>query len=157
MMTFKELKKLVKLPLYKEQRVPTVKALEESGVSVVAEKILENHGSISVYQNGYVIYASPRAKLRYVFDIADTHLVQGGKTPILWRIDYSEHQRMILDHLADTYALTQTDSMNAALMELAQQLTAENLEEAMDGLECKARFRTSCQQAVGKGNRTRQG
>ena len=45
--------------------------------------------------------ASPRAKLRYVFDIADTHLVQGGKTPILWRIDYSEHQRMILDHLAD--------------------------------------------------------
>ena len=48
MMTFKELKKLVKLPLYKEQRVPTVKALEESGVSVVAEKILENHGSISV-------------------------------------------------------------------------------------------------------------
>ena len=56
MMTFKELKKLVKLPLYKEQRVPTVKALEESGVSVVAEKILENHGSISVYQNGYVIY-----------------------------------------------------------------------------------------------------
>ena len=79
--------------------------------------------------------ASPRAKLRYVFDIADTHLVQGGKTPILWRIDYSEHQQMILDHLADTYALTQTDSMNAALMELAQQLTAENLEEAMDGLE----------------------
>ena len=78
--------------------------------------------------------ASPRAKLRYVFDIADTHLVQGGRTPILWRIDDSEHQQMILDHLADTYALTQTDSMNAALMELAQQLTAENLEEAMDGL-----------------------
>lgn len=50
MMTFKELKKLVKLPLYKEQRVPTVKALEESGVSVVAEKILENHGSISLRQ-----------------------------------------------------------------------------------------------------------
>ena len=79
--------------------------------------------------------ASPRAKLRYVFDIADTHLVQGGRTPILWRIDDSEHQQMILDHLADTYALTQTDSMNAALMELAQQLTAENLEEAMEGLE----------------------
>lgn len=79
--------------------------------------------------------ASPRAKLRYVFDIADTHLVQGGRTPILWRIDDSEHQQMILDHLADTYALTQTDSMNAALMELAQQLTAENLEEAMESLE----------------------
>ena len=40
MMTFKDLKKLVELPLYKEQRVPTVKALEVSGVPVVAEKIL---------------------------------------------------------------------------------------------------------------------
>ena len=50
MMTFKDLKKLVELPSYKEQRVPTVKALEVSGVPVVAEKILENHGSISVYQ-----------------------------------------------------------------------------------------------------------
>ena len=46
MMTFKDLKKLVELPSYKEQRVPTVKALEVSGVPVVAEKILENHGSI---------------------------------------------------------------------------------------------------------------
>jgi len=52
MMTFKELKKLVKLPLYKEQRVPTVKALEESGVSVVAEKILENHGSMDLWRAG---------------------------------------------------------------------------------------------------------
>lgn len=41
MMTFKDLKKLVELPSYKEQRVPTVKALEVSGVPVVAEKILE--------------------------------------------------------------------------------------------------------------------
>ena len=56
MLTFKNLKNLVDLPAHKEARVPTVKALEESGVSVVAEKILENHGSISVYQNGYVIY-----------------------------------------------------------------------------------------------------
>ena len=42
MITFKDLKKLVELPSYKEQRVPTVKALEVSGVPVVAEKILEN-------------------------------------------------------------------------------------------------------------------
>lgn len=56
MMTFKDLKKLVELPSYKEQRVPTVKALEVSGVPVVTEKVLENHGSIKVYQNGYVIY-----------------------------------------------------------------------------------------------------
>ena len=45
MMTFKDLKKLVELPLYKEQRVPTVKALEVSGVPVVTEKVLENHAA----------------------------------------------------------------------------------------------------------------
>ena len=76
----------------------------------------------------------PRTKLRYVFDIADTHLVRGGKTPLLWNLDSHEHEQAILDHLADTYGLSQTDSMNTALMELAQQLTADNLDEAMDGL-----------------------
>ena len=76
----------------------------------------------------------PRTRLRYVFDIADTHLVRGGRTPLLWNLDSREHEQAILDHLADTYGLSQTDSMNTALMELAQQLTADNLDEAMDGL-----------------------
>ena len=76
----------------------------------------------------------PRTKLRYVFDIADTHLVRGGRTPLLWNLDSHEHEQIILDHLADTYGLSQTDSMNTALLELAQQLTADNLDEAMDGL-----------------------
>ena len=76
----------------------------------------------------------PRTRLRYVFDIADTHLVRGGKTPLLWNLDSHEHEQAILDHLADTYGLSQTDSMNTALMELARQLTADNLDEAMDGL-----------------------
>lgn len=76
----------------------------------------------------------PRTKLRYVFDIADTHLVRGGRTPLLWNLDSHEHEQTILDHLADTYGLSQTDSMNTALLELAQQLTADNLDEAMDGL-----------------------
>ena len=68
----------------------------------------------------------PRTKLRYVFDIADTHLVRGGKTPLLWNLDSHEHEQAILDHLVDTYGLSQTDSMNTALLELAQQLTADN-------------------------------
>ena len=76
----------------------------------------------------------PRTRLRYVFDIADTHLVRGGRTPLLWNLDSHEHEQAILDHLTDTYGLSQTDSMNTALMELAQQLTADNLDEAMDGL-----------------------
>ena len=35
----------------------------------------------------------PRTKLRYVFDIADTHLVRGGRTPILWNLDSHEHEQ----------------------------------------------------------------
>lgn len=61
--------------------------------------------------------ASPRAKLRYVFDIADTHLVQGGRTPILWRIDDSEHQQMILDHLADTLYSKDFTVMDGGIVE----------------------------------------
>ena len=76
----------------------------------------------------------PRIGLRYVFDISDTHLVDGGRTPLLWNLNSHEHEQKILDHLADTYGLSQTDSMNVALMELAQQLTVDNLDEAMDGL-----------------------
>ena len=72
----------------------------------------------------------PRTKLRYVFDIADTHLVRGGRTPLLWNLNSHEHEQAILDHLVDTYGLSQTDSMNTALLELAQQLTADNLDEA---------------------------
>ena len=60
MMTFKDLKKLVELPSYKEQRVPTVKALEVSGVPVVTEKVLENHGSI--YPIAYIKNKIPMAK-----------------------------------------------------------------------------------------------
>ena len=44
----------------------------------------------------------PRTKLRYVFDIADTHLVRGGRTPLLWNLNSHEHEQAILDHLADT-------------------------------------------------------
>lgn len=82
--------------------------------------------------------SGPRTKLRYVFDIEDTHLVRGGRTPLLWKLEKEEHRQAILDHLTDTYGLSQTDSMDAALMELAQQLTADNLEEAMDGLAYEA-------------------
>ena len=28
----------------------------------------------------------PRTRLRYVFDISDTHMVRGGRTPYLWKL-----------------------------------------------------------------------
>ena len=29
----------------------------------------------------------PRQRLRYVFDIEDTHMVRGGRTPYLWKME----------------------------------------------------------------------
>lgn len=102
MMTFKDLKKLVELPSYKEQRVPTVKALEVSGVPVVAEKVLENHGSINVYQNGYVIYRahkrvtvfSLRDCVHYKYDAAEGagHHIEEAEFD-----DYEWHIRLVLE------------------------------------------------------------
>ena len=101
-MTFKDLKKLVELPSYKEQRVPTVKALEVSGVPVVTEKVLENHGSIKVYQNGYVIYRahkrvtvfSLRDCVHYKYDAAEGagHHIEEAEFD-----DYEWHIRLVLE------------------------------------------------------------
>ena len=70
MMTFKDLKKLVELPSYKEQRVPTVKALEVSGVPVVTEKVLENHGSMPLFfiLSG-IVYNIARTRARKAIQI----------------------------------------------------------------------------------------
>ncbi|EOS38956.1 hypothetical protein C808_02273 [Lachnospiraceae bacterium M18-1] len=77
----------------------------------------------------------PRRRLRYVFDISDTHLGRGGRTPNLWRME-DVQKEAVLDHLADAYGLSESDasSLPAALSAIAYQMTEENLEEAMDGL-----------------------
>ena len=77
----------------------------------------------------------PRRRLKYVFDISDTHMVRGGRTPNLWRIEDAQKEA-VLDHLADAYGLTEGDTadLSVALSAIAYQLTGENLEEAMDGL-----------------------
>lgn len=77
----------------------------------------------------------PTRRLRYVFDIADTHMVRGGRTPNLWELQ--EHQKeILLDHLVDTYGLEGNNAADLqwALWEIASQMADENLEEAMDGL-----------------------
>ncbi len=77
----------------------------------------------------------PRRRLKYVFDISDTHMVRGGRTPNLWRIEDAQKEA-VLDHLADAYGLTEGDTadLSVALSAIAYQLTGENLGEAMDGL-----------------------
>lgn len=75
-------------------------------------------------------------KLRYVFDISDTHIVAGGRSPYLWKMQ--EHQREeILTHLAEVYALEEKDAatLQDALMAVAREMVNDNLEEYLDGLE----------------------
>ena len=75
-------------------------------------------------------------RLRYVFDISDTHMVAGGRSPYLWQMQ--EHQREeILTHLAEVYALEEKDTatLQDALMAAAREMVSDNLEEYLDGLE----------------------
>ena len=75
-------------------------------------------------------------KLCYVFDISDTHMVAGGRSPYLWQMQ--EHQREeILTHLAEVYALEEKDTatLQDALMAVAREMVSDNLEEYLDGLE----------------------
>ena len=78
-------------------------------------------------------------RLRYVFDISDTHMVAGGRSPYLWKMQ--EHQREeILTHLAEVYALEEKDTatLQDALMAVAREMVTDSLEEYLDGLEYAA-------------------
>ena len=75
-------------------------------------------------------------RLRYVFDISDTHMVAGGRSPYLWQMQ--EHQQEeILNHLAEAYGLEEKDTgtLSDALMAVAREMVADSLEEYLDGLE----------------------
>ena len=64
-----------------------------------------------------------KAKIRYVFDIKDTHMVQGGRSPYLWQLQ--EHQRgEVLAHLSDVYNLEEKDTADLAdaLMSVAKEM-----------------------------------
>ena len=77
-----------------------------------------------------------KAKIRYVFDIKDTHMLQGGRTPYLWQLQ--EHQRgEVLAHLSDVYNLEEKDTADLAdaLMAVAKEMVNENLEDYLDGLD----------------------
>ena len=81
----------------------------------------------------------PRLRLRYVFDISDTHPVKGAREPYLWVMQESHHDA-ILSHLTDAYGLDESaDTLPLALMAIARQVSEENLEDAMEGLSYETR------------------
>lgn len=152
MMTFKDLKKLVELPSYKEQRVPTVKALEVSGVPVVAEKILENHGSISVYQNGYVIYRahkrvtvfSLRNCVHYKYDALEGagHHIEEEEFD-----EYEWHIRLVLegeDRIFMNYEIIQGKWMPSREDREYKEEILEGVDEAVSTLEFGSASEIAC-------------
>ena len=77
-----------------------------------------------------------RTRLRYVFDVSDTHMVHGGRPLYLWKME-ERHQEAVLAYLSDTYGIKwekDGEPMRAVLQDLAGRLADENLERAMDGL-----------------------
>ena len=78
--------------------------------------------------------ATQPERLRYVFDIADTHAVRGAPDPYIWRLD-DRHKEWFLAYLSSTYNLPDVSSIMLALEQVAEQVTEEYLEDAMDGIE----------------------
>jgi len=76
-----------------------------------------------------------RKALRYVFDLSDTHMVKGGRSPWLWQMT-PEMEIPIMDHLVDTYDLDPSDirTVPDAIREIARLYADDSLRDAMDGL-----------------------
>ena len=76
-----------------------------------------------------------KTRLRYVFDIQDTHKVKGGRTPYLWQLQ-EKQQDALLNHLEEVYGLEAKDAGNLsdALMATAKYMVEDNLDEYLDGL-----------------------
>ena len=73
-----------------------------------------------------------RLKLRYVFDIKDTHPVQGAKRIRLWQMNRNK-EAALKKHLREAYGISIADRepMPRVLAALAKALTAENIRQAM--------------------------
>lgn len=69
-----------------------------------------------------------RLKLKYVFDIADTHPGRDGRMPFLWEMK-PEYKNEILNHLANTYDLVETES---SLPDVLQAIAAASARDAAD-------------------------
>ena len=69
-----------------------------------------------------------RLRLKYVFDIADTHPGRNGRIPFLWEMK-PEYTNAILDHLSDTYNLAETE---LSLPDALEAIAAVSARDAAD-------------------------
>ena len=67
---------------------------------------------------------------------SDTRLVQGGWTPVLWKME-ERHEAEVLSYVSDTYGLKGKEAagIGPALMAVSSRIAEDNLKEAMQGLD----------------------
>ena len=107
--------------------------------SVTAHEIINKNGAVGKGgSKGIALFddSGTKLKLKYVFDVSDTRLVQGGWTPVLWKME-ERHEAEVLSYLSGRYGLKgeTAGNLNLALMEIASHIAQENLEDAMQGLK----------------------
>ena len=73
-------------------------------------------------------------KLNYVFDVSDTHAVQGGKTPWLWEFQ-NENRETVINELEKLYGPSDKTDIGEKLMDLAEKAVDNNYEDFYDDLK----------------------
>ncbi len=79
--------------------------------------------------------SGPRRRVRYVFDVRDTHLGRGGRTPNLWKLE-ERHREALRDYLADTYSVREDrrEILPSVLWEIASDMKDEYMIEMLGQL-----------------------
>ena len=72
-------------------------------------------------------------RLKYVFDVSDTHPLERSREVYLWQLQKEETQ-MLMEHLQDTYGIDGVDNLSDCLYEVARATVSENLSDYMHKL-----------------------
>ena len=73
-------------------------------------------------------------RLKYVFDISDTHRLPNGKDPYLWQLREEDRQAAV-DYLKDNYAVdAETDNLSDILRQVALETVIDNLPDCLGNL-----------------------
>ena len=72
-------------------------------------------------------------RLKYVFDVSDTHPLERSREVYLWQLQ-KEDTQMLMEHLQDTYGIDSVDNLSDCLYEVARATVSENMSDYMHKL-----------------------
>ena len=79
--------------------------------------------------------SSDLPRLKYVFDISDTHRLPNGKDPYLWQLR-EEDRQTVVEYLKEHYAIdTQFDNLSDVLRQVAMETVIDNLPDCLGNLQ----------------------